>query len=179
MQDRENADSSFCRDRLNQLVHEHIAETLRLATRLTGCPDQAEDLCQDALVRVAKSADTLRDESAFRPWLFRILTNQFRDHLRKRGDHRQRQLNDVDISEEREPLSGLLQRELEYEIGRHVSALPPRQREAVVLNTYHNMSATEIADVLETNVSNVHSLLHVARERLRQALAPYLSGIES
>lgn len=178
MQDQENASDSFSRDRLDRLVYEHLAEALRLATRLTGCPDRAEDLCQDALVRVAKSAGTLREESAFRPWLLRIITNVFRDQLRRKGGQQDVFPDDVAEREPSEAMAGLLQRELHHEIGRHVSALPPRQREVVVLNSFHNLSPSEIADILDTNVGNVRSTLHIARERLRKLLAPYLSESE-
>jgi RNA polymerase sigma-70 factor (ECF subfamily) len=60
-----------------------------------------------------------------------------------------------------------------------VSALPPRQREVLVLIAYESLSAPEAAAVLGISHQNVRTCLHLARERLRQQLAPYLGEIRS
>ena len=66
---------------LDQLVLEHLPSALRFATRLTGDPHAAEELVQEALVRVVRRFATFRGEATFRTWLFRIVINVFRDRL--------------------------------------------------------------------------------------------------
>jgi RNA polymerase sigma-70 factor, ECF subfamily len=72
---------------LDRLVTQHLPWALGFATRLTGTPDAAEEVLQEALVRVARSWKSFRKEAEFRTWLFRIVINAFRDWLaRKRPE---------------------------------------------------------------------------------------------
>jgi RNA polymerase sigma-70 factor (ECF subfamily) len=169
------------RDRLDRLVREHLPAALRFATRLTGCPDDAEELVQDTLVRVAKHWPSFHGGSAFRTWLFRILINVFRDGLEHSRRERDRQATaneghqaDPPDSREAAPDRRLLHAELERVIAGCVSSLPPRQREVLVLTVYEGLSATEAAALLQTSEQNIHATLHLARKRLREELAPYL-----
>src|SRR5579862_3665171 len=66
---------------LDRLVTEHLGSALRFATRLTGRVDAAEDIVQEALLRVARSWKSFRGQAEFRTWLFRIVINVFRDRL--------------------------------------------------------------------------------------------------
>ena len=59
-------------------------------------------------------------------------------------------------------------------VAARVSALPPRQREVLVLITYEGLSPRAAADLLGISEASVYSSLHLARQRLRQELAPYL-----
>ena len=69
---------------LDRLVTQNLSAALHFATRLTGSLDAAEDVLQEALVRVARSWKSFRKEAEFRTWLFRIVINVFRDRLASR-----------------------------------------------------------------------------------------------
>lgn len=161
---------------LDGLVRAHLSQALRFAICLTGDVDAAEDVVQDALVRVARSWPTFRGDAEFRTWLFRIVINVFRDWL-KRGENAG-SLEGLEHSlpdkKAERPELALLRREFHEFVAERVSALPPRQREVLVLMTYEDLTALEAAQVLGTSVANVHSTLHIAREKLRRELAPYL-----
>jgi RNA polymerase sigma-70 factor (ECF subfamily) len=73
-----------------------------------------------------------------------------------------------------EPLRKLLDDEVATQVRLAVEALPPLQREALVLFEYEELSLAEIAQVAETDVGTIKSRLHRARERLRHTLAPWL-----
>jgi RNA polymerase sigma-70 factor (ECF subfamily) len=75
----------------------------------------------------------------------------------------------------REPLATMLSAELSEVIAGHVSALPPRQREVLVLSAYEQLTPSETAAVLGVSEANVYSTLHLARQRLKSQLAAYLS----
>lgn len=161
---------------LDRLVQMHLNDALQLAVRLSGQTDAAEEIVQEALLRVAKSWKSFRGEATFRTWLFRIVINVFHDWLKSRE-----RLASLDSVPEQptghqadRPESALLRKEFEEYVAERVSALPTRQREVLILITYENFTAAETAQVLEISEANVYSTLHVARERLRNELAPYL-----
>ena len=73
------------------------------------------------------------------------------------------------------PLNSLLDQELSLKVQEAVASLSPLQREALVLFEYEGLSLNEIASIVETDVGAVKARLFRARERLRQALQPYLN----
>ena len=161
---------------LDRLVQMHLKEALQLAVRLSGRTDTAEEIVQEALLRVSKSWKTFRQEAAFRTWLFRIVINVFRDWLKRRElvDSLDNLAEPPADHGSESPESALLRKEFEEIVAERISALPPRQREVLILMTYEDLSVVETAKLLGISEANVHSTLHVARERLRQELAPYL-----
>ncbi len=161
---------------LDRLVTLHLQEALQLAVRLSGRTDSAEEIVQEALLRVSKSWKTFRAEAAFRTWLFRIVINVFRDWLKKRESLASLDGLENPLPDKRaeRPESALMRQEFQEFVAERVSALPPRQREVLVLMMYEDLTALETAQVLGISEANVHSTLHIARERLRRELAPYL-----
>jgi RNA polymerase sigma-70 factor (ECF subfamily) len=169
-------DSSF-----DRLVVEHLPAALALATRLAGEPNAAEEIVQEALVRVVRSWPAFRGEAAFRTWFFRILINVFRDRLRKQtGGELSLDESPVELAATREcePPQAAMAAELAERVAAEVSRLPPRQREVLVLSVYEGMSTREVARVVGISEGNVHSTLSAARLRLKARLAPYLKSVE-
>jgi RNA polymerase sigma factor (sigma-70 family) len=166
---------------LDRLVRDHLPAALRFATRLTGDPHRAEELVQEALLRVVRRWTSFRGEAAFRTWFFRIVINVFRDRWSISApetvsvDERQADLVD---STDAEPPQAAMAAELAQLIAQEVSRLPPRQREVLVLIVYEGLSAHEVAAVLGISEGNVHSNLSAARTRLKTRLAPYLGSVE-
>jgi RNA polymerase sigma-70 factor, ECF subfamily len=160
---------------LDRLVTQHLPSALRFATRLTGTLDAAEDVLQEALVRVARSWKSFRKEAEFRTWLFRIVINVFRDRFAapKRADG----TLSSDVADKRggDPAIEAQDVELGQLIAARVSDLPPRQREVMVLTAYEGLSAKAVGELLGISESNVYATLGVARERLRKELAPYFA----
>ncbi len=162
---------------LDRLVAEDLSKALRFALCLTGCQETAEEVVQEALYRAARAADSFRGESQFRTWFFRIVISAFRDQLAAAARHRcAGELTD-ELADPRgeEPPAATMAGELRDLIARRVSALPPRQREVLVLTAYEQMRPREVAEVLGISEPNVHANLHYARARLREELAPYLT----
>lgn len=159
---------------LDQLVKQHLPGALRFAVRLTGDPGTAEDILQDALVRVARGWKGFRNEASFRTWLFRIVINVFRSHL-ERTSSAERLIADPIDATAIDPADASQVEELKRLVATTVSALPPRQREVFVLLTYEGLTVEETAETLGISPANVHSTLYVARARLREQLAPYFA----
>lgn len=167
------------RAEFDRLILDQLPAAHRFAIRLTGDVDLAEDVVQDALVRASAGWRTFRGGSSPQTWLFRVVVNAFRDQLRRSGRAESEDLPG-DVGDVRTPGPPSLSstRELGEIVARAVATLPPRQREVLVLTAYEGRSAPEVAALLGVSEQNVRTTLHLAREKLRARLAPYLSEAE-
>jgi RNA polymerase sigma-70 factor (ECF subfamily) len=150
--------SPLGRETLDEFVSEHLAFLLRMATRLTGRMEFAEDIMQEALLRVVQGWKGFRRQSSFKTWATRILLNVFHDWLSKRRESLP--LEDISDLRQADPMSCAMAEELGRHIARRVSALPPRQREVLILLAYEGLSAEEAAQILDTKVANVYASLY-------------------
>jgi RNA polymerase sigma factor (sigma-70 family) len=156
-----------------QVVRDHSARVYRLAYRLSGNAQDAEDLTQETFVRVFRS---LADFSpgTFEGWLHRITTNLFLDMVRRR----QRIRFDA-LPEDTERLPGTApspeqvysDTHLDPQIQAALDALSPEFRVAVVLCDIEGLTYEEIAATLGIKLGTVRSRIHRGRVQLRQALA--------
>ena len=154
-------------------MRDHSARVYRLAYRLSGNPQDAEDLTQETFVRVFRS---LADFSpgTFEGWLHRITTNLFLDMVRRR----QRIRFDA-LPEDTERLPGTApspeqvyaDTHLDPQIQAALDALSPEFRVAVVLCDIEGLTYEEIAATLGIKLGTVRSRIHRGRVQLRQALA--------
>jgi RNA polymerase sigma factor (sigma-70 family) len=156
-----------------QVVRDHSARVYRLAYRLSGNPQDAEDLTQETFVRVFRS---LADYSpgTFEGWLHRITTNLFLDMVRRR----QRIRFDA-LPEDTERLPGrapspeqvYADTHLDPQVQAALDALSPEFRVAVVLCDIEGLTYEEIAATLGIKLGTVRSRIHRGRVQLREALA--------
>jgi RNA polymerase sigma-70 factor, ECF subfamily len=160
------------RETLDDLVSEHLPSLRRLATRLTGSVDFAEDVTQETLLRIVRGWKGFRRKSAFKTWATSVLLNVFHNWLAKQ--HESLPLTDISDLRQADPMSCAMAEELGRHIAARVSALPPRQREVLVLLAYEGLSAEEAGELLDMQVGNVYATLYQARQRLRDELAPFL-----
>ena len=157
-----------------ELVERWAQDLLRLAWRLTGSPEEAEEIRQEALVRVWRGLETFDGRSRPRTWLYRITVNLWRDRLR-RGE---RQGRTADAARERArtrpaaPSSAQLsgEREDTARVAAAVLALPAELRAVVVLRHYHDLSFREIAGLTGSPVTTVQTRMARGLDRLRQRL---------
>jgi len=160
---------------LDELVRRHLPVALRFAVRLTGSPHQAEEIVQNALVRVVRHWSKFRADADFRTWFYRIILNAFHDHLSARDQHGLASEFRHDTRQATPP-EILQEQELGEQIAQQIAALPTRQREVLVLSVYESMSPAAVAELLGISVDTVYANLHLARKRLRAELRPYLDG---
>jgi RNA polymerase sigma-70 factor, ECF subfamily len=163
------------RDSFDRLMLEHLPAAQRLAIRLVGNLDRAEELVQEAMLRASRRWQSFRGEAKFTTWLFQIVINVFRDQLRKRrvaeSDEVPNELIDDAAVDPSDVLTGT---ELGELVARYVSNLPPRQREVLVLVAYEQMTPAQAADVLDISEQNARTSLYLARQALKKRLAIYL-----
>ena len=156
-----------------QVVREHSARVYRLAYRLSGNAQDAEDLTQDTFIRVFRSLASYQP-GTFEGWLHRITTNLFLDMVRRR----QRIRFDA-LPDDTEKLAGsapspeqvYTDTHLDPQIQAALAALQPEFRAAVVLCDIEGLTYEEIAATLGIKLGTVRSRIHRGRVQLREALA--------
>jgi RNA polymerase sigma-70 factor, ECF subfamily len=152
------------------LCRRHLQRSLRLAYRVQSNRHDAEEIVQDVFLQVWERADSWRADGArFSTWLYRIVVNRAIDYRRKRT------FAPLDEAGECEsPLPGAEQTVEERQLSAHVDAviagLPERQRIALGLCYYEEMTCAEAAMVMEVSVSAMESLLVRARKTARAKL---------
>jgi RNA polymerase sigma-70 factor (ECF subfamily) len=129
---------------------------------------------QEALLKTAKSWKSYRGEATFKTWFFQIVVNAFRDHCRKVSKDRALPQEICDANGA-SPSRLLEAEELGSAVAKMIQMLPERQREVLVLSVYEMQDSTNIAAVLGITEQNVRTNLHLARQRMKELLAPYLA----
>jgi RNA polymerase sigma-70 factor (ECF subfamily) len=163
------------------LYERHRTPVFRFACRVLGSAPLAEDVTQECFLSILRRPDAFRAERAsLRTYLCAIARHLALKLLRKRG---QETLVDdppeaagASAAPGADPLRRVVEAEEAEAVRAAVLALPPLQREAVVLFEYQEMSLADVAAVCDTDVGTVKSRLHRARERLRRTLTPLLAG---
>jgi RNA polymerase sigma-70 factor (ECF subfamily) len=144
----------------------------RFAWRMSGSPSAAEDITQDVFVGLLRHPDRFDPaRGTLRAFLLGVARNLALKHWR--NEHRLEPLDDEDAGLA-EPLN-LERGEVGDIVGRAVGALPPLQREVVILVEYEGLTLAEVARAVDADVGTVKSRLHRARESLRRTLAPLRS----
>jgi RNA polymerase sigma-70 factor, ECF subfamily len=147
---------------------EHKDAVYRFAWRMTNSAAIAEDIAQEVFLSLLRQPDRFNPERGrLRSFLLGITRNlvlkQWRD-----GQHWQ-ELDDEQFVAE---TFSIERREIAEIVGEAVRALPPLQREVLILAEYEELSLEEIAQAVDAEIGTVKSRLHRARENLRRMLAP-------
>jgi RNA polymerase sigma-70 factor (ECF subfamily) len=167
------------------LVRQYDQPVLRLALRLTGSEQDAQDIHQEAFLKAYRYLANFRFECSFYTWIYRIVTNLCLDHLRKRNVRKEDAPVAVDSSGEEysrleqfadarsgaNPERDLMRRELGKKIGTALSALTPRERVVFELKHYHGLKLRTVGEMLNTTEETAKNTLFRATQKLRAALA--------
>jgi RNA polymerase sigma-70 factor (sigma-E family) len=150
--------------RLAELYARHAGDAVRLAFLLTGDRALAEDLAQEAFVRLAGRFRDLRNPAAFPWYLRRTVVNLTRSHFRRARVERAYLATRAG---ERAPAHDPPEPGEREELWRALLELPERQRAAIVLRFYEDLSESQTAEILACPVGTVKSLVSRGMERLR------------
>ncbi|WP_144151595.1 RNA polymerase sigma factor [Paraburkholderia sp. BCC1885] len=153
------------------LVSRKLPRLLALATRMLGDRMEAEDVAQEAFVRIWKQAPLWKEgEARFDTWIHRVALNLCYDRLRGRREDPVAEPPDQ-ADPQALPDLQLEARVRDERVRIALAALPTRQREALVLNYYQELSNIEAAALMGITVDALESLLVRARRNLRAQLA--------
>ena len=173
-------------DAFRELIERHQRAVISVIYRALGDAWESEDLAQRVFIQVFRSARRYQPTAKFTTWLYTITHNAIRNEYRRRGRHAAESVDALtQPGETGEPGAQLadpqatdpgqlvIERELQEQIQAAVQLLPETQRTAVILCRFEGLPYEEIATVLNCSVSAVKSLLHRARETLKEKLRGY------
>ncbi|HYC97387.1 RNA polymerase sigma factor [Brevundimonas sp.] len=163
---------------IQAMVARKLPRMLALAHRMLGDAVEAEDVAQEALLRAWRQAPRwVTGKAKFDTWLHRVALNLCYDRLRRRREV------PTDAPPDRRdegpaPDRGLLAADVGAAVNDALARLPDRQREAIVLCHYQELSNIEAAGLMDVSIEALESLLSRGRRALRLALADHRPGAE-
>jgi len=174
------------------LVEAYGDRVYRLARRITGSNEDAEEVAQDALWTAVRKIQTFKGEAAFGSWLYRVTANAAYQKLRaSKSKTLEIAIDDVlpDLDQNGRHFEAMddwsrrvdevtLQGELRRILVEAIDGLPPDYRTALVLHDVEGLSNPDIAEALGISLPAVKSRVHRSRLFVRKRLAEYMRSVE-
>jgi RNA polymerase sigma-70 factor, ECF subfamily len=174
-------------DAFGQLVRAYDKSVLRLAMNLLRSPEDAQDVYQEAFLRVYRNLNSFRFDCSFHTWLYRIVTNICLDQLRKRKVRKEESpvvdtpdgpLDRMDAFEEdsadSDPERSMWNRELKKKIEVALQDLTPRERMVFELRHYQGLRLRNIGEMLGTTEEAAKNCLFRATQKMRSVLGDFV-----
>lgn len=173
-------------DAFRQLVEQHSRDLFRLAYRLTGSRENAEDVVQETFLKAYRALHRFDAKSRFSTWLYRIAANSATDLLRRQQRHTDRLAEppasgeppsdpfDHYESVEPGPLRLALSGEIERRVRHGLDQLTPTERTAFVLRHFEQQSIADIGRALGSRTNATKQAVFRAVRKLRGDLAPWV-----
>ena len=173
------------REAFEALVEKYKQPVMNLVFRTLRDATEAEDLTQHVFLQVYKSAHRYEVSAKFSTWIFTIARNLTLNEIRRRTRHPADSL-DATSPEDDQPIlqvedrkhfaapDAVLHAELQAKIDEAIGGLPEKQRTALLMCREDELSYEDMAKVLGCSLSATKSLIHRARETLKEVLKPYL-----
>ncbi|OGW34382.1 MAG: hypothetical protein A2010_10040 [Nitrospirae bacterium GWD2_57_9] len=159
------------RDRFALLVDRYKDMACNIAYRLVGDRDVAGDMAQEGFIAAYSSLADFHQGSKFSSWLYRIVVNKCKDHLRGRRETVPvDELGEVLCGREQTPEQALSSRQTGDAVQQALNALPLEYREVIVLKHIEELEYQEIAAILGSSVNALKVRAHRGREMLKQLL---------
>ena len=172
----------------NRLVLAHQKRAYNIAYRFLGNREDADEVAQEAFVRVYRNLHKFRGHSSFRTWLYMIVLNLARNRYRKmkrRKEDMKVSLDNPLLQDEGEisrdvadetysPERAMRSKEIQQQVQAALEKIAPDYRQVVVLRHIEGLSYTEMSEILGCAEGTIKSRLHRARQELREYLRELL-----
>jgi RNA polymerase sigma-70 factor (ECF subfamily) len=160
---------------IEALIRAYEAEVFRLALSIVGDPAEAQEITQETFIAALRSLRRYQEKQSFKAWLYVIALNQSRSQLRKRKlleklKAATTSLFRIEAQKQPSPEEAVIHDEKEAVIWDELNKLDEHHRMVVLLRYFQGLSIAEISEMLNVNEGTIHSRLHTARARLRDAL---------
>ncbi len=173
-------------DAFRLLVERHSRHVFRLAFRMTGNEQDAEDIVQDTFLRAYRQLKNYESRASFSTWLYRIAANACLDLIRVRKRRQDRFETGPNHDDEIDPLQSLpapdptperitFSRQIRDRVNAALGELSPQERTAFVLRHFEGMSIEEIGAALGTGTNATKHSIFRAVQKLRRTLEPLVS----
>ena len=174
-------------DAFGQLVRAYDQSVLRLAMNLLRSPEDAQDVYQEAFLRVYRNLNNFRFDCSFHTWLYRIVTNLCLDQMRRRKVRKEEPtviptaegvLDRADsLAEARadgDPQRSLYSGQLRRKIKEVLAGLTPRERMVFEMRHYQGLRLRNIGEILGTSEEAAKNCLFRANQKMRAALGEFV-----
>jgi RNA polymerase sigma-70 factor (ECF subfamily) len=174
-------------DAFGQLVRAYDQSVLRLAMNLLRSPEDAQDVYQEAFLRVYRNLHSFRFDCSFHTWLYRIVTNLCLDQMRKRKVRKEEssQIEGADgpvdrmdtVQESRaesDPQRSTFNLELRQRVRKALGELTARERMVFELRHYQGLKLRNIGEILGTSEEAAKNCLFRATQKMRVALGDFV-----
>ena len=160
------------RNAFSQLVRRHQKNLMRLCVRFMKDVDMAEDIVQESFIKAYERLHSFEGRASFKSWLFQIAVNTAKNRLRDRRDSGVN-IDDLHLAVSARAETTLVHTAVAQLIQKSVDTLPMKQKTALVLRIYEDLSFKEIAEIMEcpydTAKANYrHALMKLRDEFLKQ-----------
>ena len=155
-----------------QLVDLHKDKVINIAYKLSNNYEAAQDIAQEAFIKVYTKLSSFKKEASFTTWLYRITYNTACNYLRKN------KVKTLFLNEEILESQKVTPEEAELKdiVNEAVESLPLKLKSVIVLRDYEGLSYKEIAEVIKRPIGTVESRLARARAKLKELLEGYVMG---
>jgi RNA polymerase sigma-70 factor (ECF subfamily) len=163
-----------------QLIHQYQVYVYNIAYRTLGHEEDAKDAAQDALIKVFKNISQFSGDAQFSTWLYRIVVNTCKDHLRKKAGLNESSMDVADsegsivwelpASDSIQPEKQLERKEIQTKIHKALDQLPTANKTVVILRDIQGLSYEEISQIEACSVGTVKSRINRGRKYLRDLL---------
>lgn len=147
---------------VRSILLENYESYYRLAFSYVHQEADAMDIVQEGACKAMAKARSLREESFAGTWIYRIMINTAKDYLKKYEKERETLREDMVVSPER--------READPELQEALERLPMQEKTLIILRFYEDKPLSEIAEILQENLSTIKSRLYRTLEKLRKEL---------
>ncbi len=173
------------KQKFRMLVEQYQQMVFRTCMGFLHNKDDADDLTQDVFIQAYQSLPRFKGDSAFSTWIYRITVNASLNKIRKSplkvmfrrfeniaGSRDEKEIY-TPVPDEEDPENILIRQEQIEWVRRALDRLPEKQRTAIVLSKYDDLSQKEIAGIMKTTEGAVEALLQRAKKNLREKLSAY------
>jgi RNA polymerase sigma-70 factor (ECF subfamily) len=170
------------RNRYKLLVERYQSIVFRTCMGFLHNKEDADDLTQDIFIQTYQTLPAYKGEASFSTWIYRITVNASLNKLRKSsknpflqrlenvfGSEKGKEYN-FPVSDAENPETLIIQAERNEWVEKALNSLPEKQRTAIVLSKYDDLSQREIAVIMETTEGAVEALIQRAKANLREKL---------
>jgi RNA polymerase sigma-70 factor (ECF subfamily) len=159
------------REAFRCLVERHMKDAYHIAYGFVNDHHGAEEIAQDAFVRVYESLATFRGDAAFQTWLYRIVTNLALNRIHQMKHRREERFDGRHEEMTSDQASGILQDvDIAEHIERALHELPTLQRAVVMLRHMNGLSTHEVSEILHCSEGTVKTHLFRGLEKMREKL---------
>lgn len=162
-----------------KIIDKYKNQLFATVLRMTKNPEDAQDLVQEAFIKVYEQLNKYDFKGSFSSWLYRVTINHCLDELRKKRyqvEHITFNEKGIESSEENEPEIVFLKKEKSRQLEKLIASLPEDERMIILLRYANERSYEEISELLHIPLSTVRNKLHRAKKKLRKIVQAEKGG---